>query len=353
MKLYQIVETAGEHNHAGSKATKDVAQVAERLGFQPLAVKMCTQKRSKMAKVQRQIGFFRDWNRVYRAIAPDSVVLLQHPFHYPQLTRVRVLNRLVREKQVRFISLVHDVEELRAFRFNAYYKKEFEDMLALTSAIIVHNEKMAAFFRDRGVPEKKLVVLEIFDYLQSDPAKELPRYAKQITVAGNLDVEKCGYIGQLHELEGVRIQLYGPNFDEGMRAYPNIHYGGSLPSDEIPHMLNTGFGLVWDGAGIDGCIGQSGQYLRYNNPHKLSLYLSSGLPVVIWSEAAEAGFVREHQVGMVVHSLRELPERMERLTEEEYLNYARNAQRVAADLTSGKYAEQALGKALRLLEEQA
>lgn len=352
MKLYQIVETAGENNHAGSKATKDIAQIAERLGFQPLEVRMRTQTLSKAAKVQRQIGFYQDWNRVYRAITPDSVVLLQHPFHYPQLTRERILNRLAQKKRVRFIALVHDVEELRAFRYNAYYKKEFEDMLTLASAIIVHNKKMADFFIERGVPEEKLVVLGIFDYLQPETRKELPAYAKSITVAGNLDVKKCGYIAQLHELDGVQVQMYGPNFDERMKEYSNIRYGGSLPSDEIPHKLNAGFGLVWDGAGIDGCIGQSGQYLRYNNPHKLSLYLSSGLPVVIWSEAAEAGFVQEHRVGITVNSLRELSERMKHMTEEEYLSYARNVQQIASDLTSGKYAEQALKRALYLVEGQ-
>ena len=91
-----------------------------------------------------------------------------------------------------------------------------------------------------------------------------------------------------------------------MRQYPNINYHGSFGVDEIPSKLTRGFGLVWDGDSLDGCRGQSGQYLRYNNPHKLSLYLSSGLPVVIWTGAAEAGFVREHGVGLCVDSLNDL-----------------------------------------------
>ena len=42
MDRYQIVEKAGQFNHAGSKATADVAAVAETLGFRPTVVHMNT-----------------------------------------------------------------------------------------------------------------------------------------------------------------------------------------------------------------------------------------------------------------------------------------------------------------------
>lgn len=51
--------------------------------------------------------------------------------------------------------------------------------------------------------------------------------------------------------------------------------------------------MVWDGESIDGGLGLSGQYLKYNNPHKLSVIFTSGLPVIIWNEAAEAGLVKD------------------------------------------------------------
>ncbi|NRO11242.1 Beta-1,6-galactofuranosyltransferase WbbI [Lactobacillus helveticus] len=47
----------------------------------------------------------------------------------------------------------------------------------------------------------------------------------------------------------------------------------------------------------------TGNYLRYNDPHKLSLYLASGIPVIIWKKAAEAKFVEENKVGITVDSL--------------------------------------------------
>ena len=241
---------------------------------------------------------------------------------------------------------MHDVEELRKFRYNDYYSHEFEVMMELSDVLIVHNTKMAEFFIEKGLPEEKIVILEIFDYLQSSECETSPEFARQITVAGNLDTKKCAYIGQLQQLKGIDIQLYGPNFDEKMKNYGNIHYGGSLLPDEVPQRLTKGFGLVWDGTSIDGCQGDAGQYLRYNNPHKLSLYLSSGLPVVIWSGAAEADFVKRHNVGIAVESLLELPDQMTQITAESYNIMMENVAKLSYKLKNGYYADHALKEAL-------
>lgn len=351
MKTYQIVEVAGKNNDAGTKAVQDATTIAEESGFKSVFVKMRTTRDGALAKAVRQIGYWNDWNMVYHAIEPESIVLLQNPFHYKQLTREKILRKLKDIKKVKFISLVHDVEELRKFRYNDYYKHEFETMLEIVDVLIVHNDRMAEFFKQRGVPEEKIVVLEIFDYLQDNEPATTPTFEKKITVAGNLDTKKCVYIKELSELKGVEVQLYGPNFDPAMKEAAHIHYGGSFPPDEIPSKLTSGFGLVWDGTSIDGCHGDAGQYLRYNNPHKLSLYLSSGLPVVIWSGAAEADFVQQHRVGIVVDSLFDLPKKMAELTVAEYHSIAQNVEKVAKDLIKGVYLGEALKETLKKMEE--
>ena len=82
MKLYQIVEIAGSGNHAGTKATADIAEIAEQMGFMPVRIQMRSTALSKMAKIQRQIGYLKDWHQAWRCIEKESIVLLQHPFHY-------------------------------------------------------------------------------------------------------------------------------------------------------------------------------------------------------------------------------------------------------------------------------
>ena len=350
MEKYQIVEVTEAANHAGTKATADVTKIAERLGFKQVKVKMDTSVESVTGKLKRQIGYFRDWSAAEKDIKKDSILLLQHPFHYKQLTRDHVLKK-IKQKNVKIISVVHDVEKLRSFRYNQYYEHEFQMMLELADAIIVHNDIMKKWFIEQGVDERKLVSLEIFDYLQEDASNKQIIYEKSIIVAGNLDTEKCGYIKELASLDGVKIHLYGPNFNDELMKTGNVEYHGSFPVDEIPKKLSCGFGLVWDGQSIVGCTGRSGQYLKYNNPHKLSLYLSSGLPVVIWKKAAEADFVAKNGVGILVDSVQEMSDILGKMQITEWKTISENVMKVAKKLISGHYMNAALREALEIIKE--
>lgn len=349
MEKFQIVEVTEQLNHAGTKATADITVIAERLGFQRVNVKMDTTVDSVIGKARRQIGYLRDWKKAEKTITDNSILLLQHPFHHNQLTRESTLRRIKNEKQVKIISVVHDVEELRAFRYNDYYAREFDTMLELADVLIVHNDVMKRWFVNRGVEGKKLISLEIFDYLQDEAEEKEIKFEKSITIAGNLDTTKCGYIRQLGSLSGIKIHLYGPNFDDSLRSFENIEYHGSFPVDEIPNKLDRGFGLVWDGDSIDGCQGQSGQYLRYNNPHKLSLYLSSGLPVVIWKNAAEAEFVKKHGVGILVENLNELSNEFEKIDKVLYNRILNNIAQKKHKLCDGHFFEKAIQKTLEII----
>lgn len=351
MERYQIVELDGSKNHAGSKATADFAAIADALGFRRVDIRMNTLKDTLPAKFQRQLGYFRDWKRAWAEIQPDSILLTQHPFHHKQLTREKTLNRLKTEKGVRFICVVHDVEEIREYLYSAYYAREFDAMLRLADALIVHNPVMRDWFIRKGVPAEKLIALEIFDYLQKGgAAKGAPAFERRVTIAGNLDTAKSAYIGQLGEVKGVGIDLYGSNYSAALDRCENIHYHGAFPADEIPAKLNAGFGLVWDGDSIDGCTGRTGEYLRYNNPHKLSLYLSSGLPVVVWEESAEARLVKALDVGLCVRGLRTLSETLNGIDAGDYRRMADNAAKIGARLCEGHFGKRALEAALKTIE---
>lgn len=344
MKKYQIIDMGAAFAHAGSKATEDVSVIAEQLGYVRCPLRMRTLKEGNWAKVQRQIGYYRDWKRCLKKIEPGSLVLLQHPFHYPQLIRERCL-WILKKKKVRFICIVHDVEELRKLRFNAYYAQEFQFMLKIADVLIVHNEVMKNFFLERGVKEGALISLKIFDYLQENPPLNLPKFERTVVIAGNLDGKKSAYLKQLGNLPEISFALYGGHSEEGWEKWENVHYRGTFPPDHPGEYLTRGLGLVWDGDTLSGCGGDGGDYLRYNNPHKLSLYLSCGLPVVIWENAAEAGFVKEHGVGICVESLWEMKDRVLELHEREYRRMAENAWLTGRKLRQGGYFREALKEA--------
>ena len=346
MNKFQIAEISGEQAHAGTKATEDVITIGERMGFEPVHIRMQDLKQGFIHKLKRQFQFYKDWLRAYRTINEGAIVLLQHPFHYPQLTREKILLKLKKKKHARFISIVHDVEELRTLEKRKYYNHEFEFMMKIADVLIVHNNVMRDFFIKKGVSDERIVVLGIFDYIMDDHSSNLPVFKKMITIAGNLDIKKSGYLVGLSKVD-CAFCLYGPNYC--LEKTDNVSYGGVLSPEKVSKVLTKGFGLIWDGNSIETCEGGFGDYLRFNNPHKLSLYLSSGLPVIIWKYAAEAKFVEENEVGYVIESLQEISQLMNKASETEYVKIAENTRKISKKLIKGEYMMTALNHALKII----
>lgn len=351
MKKFQIVEIGENGNHAGNKAPADVAEVALRMGYSELKIKTPTTKKTFFSKAIRQAKYFKDWIKAYNLVDENSLVLIQNPFHNRQLNREKILLKLKNKKNIKVISFIHDVEELRKSLYDKYHQHEFEFMLKLSDVFIVHNEVMKKYFIDKGVNQEKLVVLKIFDYLQNDVINKEPHYSKVVNIAGNLDSYKSKYIGKLGNIARCKFNLYGPNYNDELEKYSNIAYKGSFPVDDIPQKLNEGFGLIWDGDSIETCSGNTGNYLRFNNPHKLSLYLSSGLPVFIWKEAAEASFVEKNKIGYAIDSLKELESIFMHMTQETYSDLVKNVKEIRARLICGEYSKEALYMAENLVEK--
>ena len=142
--------------------------------------------------------------------------------------------------------------------------------------------------------------------------------------------------------------LYGVGYED--QGEKNIHYFGSFLPEELPGALRGSFGLVWDGESADTCTGVYGEYLKINNPHKTSLYLAAGHPVIVWSQSAMADFVRENQVGIAVDSLNEVKEAIDQVSGEEYELMCRRAEKLSQKLRAGAYLKTALEKACAAAE---
>ena len=207
MKKYQIYENSKENNNAGSKATKDVNLIGEQLGYSTLLLTERTIKSGFVGKAQRQLGYTHDWLSIYRSIESDSIVFLQNPFRQRQIIRNRVLRLLKEKKNVKYISLVHDVEELRNIMDADYYHDEFQFMLDHSDIFIVHNQVMKDYFIHKGIENDRIVVLEIFDYLQTYKP-HLPRFSTSVVIAGNLDHVKSKYILELYKIHDLHFKIY-------------------------------------------------------------------------------------------------------------------------------------------------
>ena len=189
-----------------------------------------------------------------------------------------------------------------------------------------------------------MVSLEIFDYLienydshlldERDLNKKSP-----VIIAGALSRHKAGYIYKLPE--NCQFNLYGINFEKE-KASKNVNYVGAFDPEELIYKLEGSFGLVWDGDSSDTCTGIYGEYLKINNPHKTSMYLAAGIPVIIWEEAALADFIRENQCGITIKSISEIRKLVDNMSDEYYAMLKNNATKIGEKLRSGYFLESAM-----------
>ncbi|MBQ8925159.1 MAG: galactofuranosyltransferase [Clostridia bacterium] len=361
MKQYYLKERdALEHSrkNAGSKARNDVETILDAVGFEPVDVVIPYKKvNTVVGAVTTTIHNYRFWKKQLKGLAAGDHVLMQ----FPPRSHSALFPNLVRDLRKRDITvtfLIHDLEtmrykdtsELPLMKRMRIFLEETR-LIRAADFIICHNEKMKGYLKDQGLSEEKLIPLGIFDYLTGfDPeASEANRQKDgkrdRVIIAGNLSPEKCVYLNDLGKVDGVRFQLYGVGYQD--LGQDNVFYQGSFLPDELVGELRGDFGLVWDGTSIETCSGNFGNYLRLNDPHKLSLYLTAGLPVVVWEEAAVADFVRAEHVGITVTSLNELGAKLEALSEEDYEAMRQNACHISRLTRDGHYLKTAITKGLQ------
>ena len=348
IKEYQIGE-----NTAGPKAREDVEKILESEGFQPIDIDITintkfNRKESFPDKLIRRKDIWKKWNSVLQRLTKNDVLFIQLPF----LGRIFFQNHFLenfKRKGIKIIALIHDLDSLRftvnsSFdKINRYriYQRDIRT-LNLANQIIVHNKKMKVKLEKIGVESSKMVELEIFDYLIPDydnrnNHKEFS-LSGPVVIAGALRRKKAEYAYKLPK--DCNFNIYGPGYENSSQK--NINYLGSFPPDEVPFVLEGCFGLIWDGTSIETCDGPTGEYLQINNPHKTSLYLACGLPIVVWDKAAIAEFVMKNNCGIAIKTLRDLKKALNKISPEKYEELKAAASEIGSRLRSGYYTKSAI-----------
>lgn len=331
---------------AGSKARIDVeAIVSEKYRKIATVVELRHQNNSFLEKVffmlrPASLGFM-----IKMIFSKErDLAFIQYPFYDFNFVFQDVIKNFIKRHKV--ILLIHDINSLRG----ELSIEKIDAEIALfnrAKAIIVHNSKMRDALLENGL-KVPCVLLDLFDYCLYDGIPNRHReFGNTIVFAGNL--EKSSFLGELYKIGGVHFNLYGNGFAKAWEKNPNFSYFGSYPSDEIPYQLKGSFGLVWDGQSIYTCDDNIvGRYTRINNPHKLSLYIAAGLPVIVWKQAAIAAFVEREKIGFAVESLVDIPEMLERVQGEEYNRYIENIRALQVKVTNGDYTNRALEEAIEI-----
>lgn len=316
-----------------NKAKEDINHLVRRLGYRNLAPAIKSSSATARFTV-KLLGVARILTRMKRG----DVLFLQ----YPMKKFYRTACLLARLRGAKVVTVVHD---LGAFRRHKLTCEQERRRLELTDFLIVHNERMKAHLLAHG-SRMPLFCLDIFDYLSASAPFDhpVPDRPSRVVYAGGLGPQRNGFLYELdRHVEGWTLQLYGRGVPaEAADRWKNIKYRGFVASEDFIAGIEADFGLVWDGHSIDECNGDWGEYLKVNNPHKTSFYLRAGLPVIVWNRAAMAPFVEREGIGFSVGSLREIGDRLARLTPGEYAAMRRAARTVGTRLGEGFYTRRAL-----------
>lgn len=347
---YYISETQVDESQtrtAGSKARNDVETIFKEKKIIPIyvAVMQKDRKKSKITqKIQIHQQIYKEWVAKTKELSKGDVLFIQFPCLEHTLFLKNLLTDL-KKRGVKTVLLIHDLEMLRISKEkNTKLKKKIrlriEEYSCLKNAgvVISHNPSMTDYLISIGIAKERIVTLEIFDYLipAFTPRKTGDR--NRVIIAGNLESRKAGYVYELPNT--VKFELYGVNYTGTQNEMITFH--GSYPSDELPNVMEGGFGLVWDGTSSKTCEGIYGSYLKINNPHKTSLYLASGLPVLIWKQAALADFVVENHCGLLIDSLDDIPMILNSLSQMDYSSLKRGAEEISQLLRNGAFTKKAL-----------
>lgn len=316
--------------NASSKARIDVTKILENAGYIPYNIFV---KKYPIPKLTG-ILFLIKYCKLLVKIKAGDELCIQYPVKRTMLYFFQNVIKILKKRKVKVVFIIHDLDYIRLDSYKDL-KNAILAPLHLADNIIAHTFNMADHLKNEGITAP-INILYLFDYLTKDPIISIDyclQHKYEVVFAGNLI--KSVFLRRLNEykFEIVRFNLYGlkPVFSFSLGK----EYKGAFKPENTSY-IQGGWGLVWDGDSLDGCSGLMGNYLRYNASHKLSLYITAGIPVIIWSQCGLAEWITEKKLGITINSLEELDNVLSRISNESYLEILHNVHAQSELLRSGK-----------------
>ena len=346
------------------KCRQDIREVLRREGYKPVHIPsedFEEREDERYLKQKARQGIctarnFKLWIERLSCVKSGDIVLIQ----YPPLNWTLFMNVLLwlKMKGAYLIAVIHDLDSYRDSAegklIKNWYYYEDTHSLSFFNQLIVQNVRMKKLLIASGFDEKKMINLRLFDYLTDGDDKDSKRFKKNapIIITGNFnnnEDRKLSFIYSDEPAPKTKFRIYGTGVEEDRISCLDAEYMGNFPAARMPNEIEGSFGLVWDGNSINSCSGNWGEYLRIDNPLKFSLYLAAGIPVIIWEEAALAGFVKRYGTGITVKSIYEVDEKIKALSNDDYKKMKENIAPFSKAVKSGAFIKKAIERAeLRL-----
>lgn len=322
MKIVLTKLLTNDKYNAALKAPKDVLEI---LNIPEFLIEIYDSTTSNnIKKIYRHFKIFPQLFKFDK----KEIYIFQSPVSYLKSSEINFSN------VKKYILLLHDVCTLRNGKLNKSEIKLFKNSLA----IISHNQVMTNYLISQGIDSKKIVNLELFDYLCDEVEYKNKDISNGLTIAYAGNIDKALFIKQLDQTKmNFEMNLYGVKSDN-LQINDKLHYIGKETPERLPNLIDAHLGLVWDG-NIDSSDESDilKNYTKYNNPHKVSCYLAAGIPVIVWSKSAIWNFVRDNNCGYAIDNIYDI----NNLDLSDYEEKRKNAIEISKKVRSGYYTKKA------------
>lgn len=322
LSRYYLAESFHELFNAGV-VRKNQEAFLQSAGFKPISFKYGDKQRS-LYKLFRIIQCF----AIALLVPAKSLVIFHFPF---QATVYKLLLSLLKWRGIQTAVLIIDIDGIRDKNETELQQEIIQ--LKKFNTIVAHNEAMKKKLQGL-IPSATIICIEIFDYPFNGVISK-KKISNTVCFAGN--IAKSGFTKSLGNIAGIQFNIYGIGYDIGA-ANSNVVYKGAINASELPAQIEGSFGLVWDGDSTEQCD----EYLRYNNPHKFSLYLLAGMPVIVWKESALAKLVQQKNMGILINTLDDIHNMICDLSPEAYDIMQSNAAAIGKDIREEKFIKKAI-----------
>ena len=335
---YILYKSCNGKYDAGNKFSDDVIEICKRQDIQPIVY---GQKNS--GGLAHRIIFFMKYIFDLLKIKKFSVIYILYP------TMPKYFKYLCYVKRIRKCKLVGIIMDLPFLcRKVSVSTNDIGELLQM-DAIILQNNKQKLLLENIGIVGKSIEEIGILDFL-GNPNINSPdsrSYGGRKTIlcyGGTLAYDSAGFLykwAHSSYINKIKVNVYGRCLEKKLEN-PHFEYKGVFPPEEIVDNLEGDFGLVWSGSEIDYCGGMKGSYYDYASPHKLSMYLMAGMPVIIPKSSALADIVVSKNIGITVTSLDEIEDKLNRISLKEYAAMVNAVNKEAKKISLGTNLERCI-----------
>lgn len=341
--------------NASGKGRDDYFEMLRRCGSKGIVIKTLNPHSGKVLldRIMFEKELYIQWRTCLKDLNKDDILFIHTPASKKFIGMHSILKNAKR-RGCKIVTIVFDLEEFMlpfydncAKLKNVLSRRLEKELFFLADVMMVHNSCMKDYAVSMGIDPEIVIPVGTMDYLKegelnTDDIRSRTGKDKPVLFCGNLASGKAGFL--MNVPSDLHIDLYG---DGLIGPIPdNLNHIGAYSPMELMDVINGSFGLVWDGDSADTCSGTSGKYMKYNNPHKMALYLASGFPVIVWDKSAMADFVLSENCGIAVSRLSDIRMNVDGMSDDQYSEMADNAIRVGAELRKGVHLKAAIEKAI-------